>query len=398
VLDLAQWEAGSTCAQSLAFLGAEVLKIERPGLGDPARIASADDPELDSLYFLVLNANKKGVTLDLRQEAAKQVMRRLIEESDIILENFAPGTIERLGFGYDEVREINPRIIFASIQGFSEFSPYKDFRCFDAIAQSMGGAVAFTGEADAPPIKPGMNFADSGSGLHLSIGILAALYQRERTGRGQRIKVSMQESVLNFGRIMMARHQLTGAAVERVGNASPSSSAAPSGLYACNGGGPNDYCFIYTARDELAGNKQWRALLETVGRDDLIDDRRFASPELRFEHRQDVDDIIVPWMLGQDKKTAMVLLNQAGVPAGAVYDTEDLMNDGSLWETGMLTEVNHPARGKIVIPGWPVRMSESPPPDITCPPQLGEHSSEVFRDILRMTPHEVAALRQQNAI
>ena len=194
VLDLAQWEAGSTCGQSLAFMGADVLKIEKPKGGDPARIASADSPDSDSIYFLVLNANKRGVTIDLQKEEGKQLLRKLIRDSDILIENFAPGTIEKLGFGYDQVSAINPRIVYGSIQGFSDASPYRDFRCFDAIAQSVGGAVSCTGEADGPPIKPGPSFADSGSGLHLTIGLLAALYQREMTGKGQRVKVAMQEA------------------------------------------------------------------------------------------------------------------------------------------------------------------------------------------------------------
>jgi len=189
VLDLTQWEAGSTCAQALAYLGADVIKIEKPKGGDPARIASADDPTLDSIYFLVLNSNKRSLTIDLAQEEGKAILRSLVAECDIFLENFAPGTIERLGFGYDALRAINAQIIAGSIQGFSDKSPYKDFRAFDAIAQSMGGAVSFTGEAGGPPMKPGPTFGDTGSGLHLAIGIIAALYQRMLTGKGQQVKV-----------------------------------------------------------------------------------------------------------------------------------------------------------------------------------------------------------------
>jgi formyl-CoA transferase len=398
VLDLTQWEAGSACAQSLAFLGADVMKIERPKGGDPARIASADTPDADSLYFLVLNSNKRSVTIDLQNKNGKEVLTRLIRKCDVFLENFAPGTIEKLGLGYEDVSKINPRIVYGSVRGFSDESPYKNFRCFDAIAQSVGGSVAFTGEPDGPPIKPGPTFADTGSGLHLAIGVLGALYQREFTGKGQQIRVAMQEAIMNFGRITFARHQLTGKAVERVGNGSPSSTAAPSGLYACKGGGPNDYCFIYTARDELTGNRQWNALLKVIGRSDLIDDARYAFPETRFKRKEEVDDIIRPWMAGQAKRKAMELLNSAGVPAGAVFDTGDLMDDPSFRATGMLSEVVHPQRGPVILPGWPVKMSGSPTPAITCPPTLGQHTDIVLADMLGANAAEIAELRSSGAI
>ena len=398
VLDLAQWEAGSTCGQSLGFMGADVLKIERPQGGDPARIASADSADSDSIYFLVLNANKRGVTIDLQKQEGKELLRKLIRESDILLENFAPGTIEKLGFSYKDVSEINPRIIYGSIQGFSDVSPYRDFKCFDAIAQSMGGSVSCTGEAGGPPIKPGPTFADTGSGLHLTIGLLAALYQREVTGKGQRIKVAMQEAIVNFERLMFARHQVSGKPFERVGNGSPSSTSSPSGLYATKGGSPNDYCFVYTARDEFTGNKQWNALLKTIGRTDLANDPRFATPEARFQNSEDVDGVIMPWMLTQEKRTAMELLNHAGVPAGAVYDTGDLMNDPSLRATGMLSEVTHPQRGRVVIPGWPVKMSGSDVMPVKCPPLLGEHTSSVLRETLGLSDSDIDELRISGAI
>ena len=312
VLDLTQWEAGSSCAQALAFLGADVVKIERPKGGDPARIASADSPDLDSLYFLVLNANKRSLTLDLAQQEGKALLKRLIHEADVLLENFAPGTIDRLGFSYAAVSVINPKIVFGSVQGFSDASPYRDFRCFDAIAQSVGGAVSITGEADGPPLKPGPTFADTGSGMQLALGVVAALYQRQSTGAGQHVKVAMQEVVLGTCRMALARQQLTNRSAERVGNGSPSSSSAPSGLYATKGGGPNDYCFIYTARDEITGNRQWQTLLRAMGRDDLASDPRYKDPLDRFRRKEEVDEIIAPWMRMQDKRSAMEILKSSG--------------------------------------------------------------------------------------
>jgi formyl-CoA transferase len=386
------------CAQSLAFLGADVIKIEKPQGGDPARIASADSPDADSLYFLVLNSNKRAVTVDLAREDGKALLRKLVAKCDVLLENFAPGTIKRLGFDYDSVREINPRIVYGSISGFSDESPYRDFRCFDAIAQSVGGAVAFTGEPGGAPMKPGPTFADTGSGLHLAIGVVAALHQRHVTGKGQFVRVAMQEVMVNFGRMPLARTQLTGRAAERVGNGSPSSTAAPSGLYVCKGGGPNDYCFIYTARDEFSGNKQWHALLRTIGRPELIDDPRFATPQARFDRKDEVDEVIVPWMAQQDKRSAMEQLNGAGVPAGAVFDSLDIINDRSLFATGMLTKVQHPTRGEITLAGWPVKMTGSPTPAISSPPLLGQHTAEVLGEILDMDAGEIETLRATGAI
>ena len=398
VLDLTQWEAGSTCAQSLAFLGADVIKIERPTGGDPARIASLDSPDQDSIYFLVLNSNKRGLTLNLASDEGRALLTRLIAESDVFLENFAPGTIERMGFGYDAVRAINPRIVYGSIQGFSDESPYRDFRCFDAIAQSVGGAVSFTGNPGEPPTKPGPTFADSGSGLHLSIGILAALHQRTTTGEGQRIKVAMQEVVLNFMRMPLARQQVTGVPAERVGNASPSSTAAPSGLFQCAGDGPNDYCFIYTARDLLTGNKQWHALLGVIGREDLVNDDRYATPEGRFARQDEVDAIITPWMRAQEKRAAMEILSSAGVPAGAVFDTGDLIAEPSLYASRMLNRVQHPTRGEVVLPGWPVRMTGSTTPAVSAPPLLGEHTDAILSDLLGLDHATRADLRSRGVI
>ena len=394
VLDLTQWEAGSTCASALAFMGADVVKVEKPKGGDPARIASVDSPDKDSLYFLVLNSNKRGLTIDLGKPEGKTLLKRLVAEADVFLENFAPGTIERLGFDYESLRTINPRLVYGSIRGFSDDSPYRDFRVFDAIAQSIGGAVSFTGEAGGPPIKPGPTFADTGSGLFLALGVSAALLQRSKTGVGQQIKVSMQEVMINFMRMPLARQQVSGKPASRVGNASPSSTAAPSGLFACKGGGPNDYCFIYTARDTFSGNNQWHALLRTIGREDVVSDPRYGTPELRFERQVEVDAIIAPWMLQQDKIAAMELLNKAGVPAGAVFDTGDIIRDEALFKAGMLQVVDHPTRGKIILTGWPLRMSGSQTPEVTSPPLLGEHTADVLSEYLGL---DAAAIQECRA-
>jgi formyl-CoA transferase len=381
VLDLSQWESGSMAALALAYMGADVIKVEGPS-GDAGRIAAADTPDADSVFFLVLNANKRSVVLDLKTAEGRSTLERLIIKCDVLIENFGPGTIDRLGFGYEHVHELNPKLVYASIKGFGPHSKYRDSVCFDAIAQAMGGAVAFTGELGGPPIKPGPTFADTGSGLHLAIGICGALYQRQLTGQGQRVDVAMQESLFNFCRMPMARHQVDGKAADRVGNGSPSRSAAPVGLYPCRGGGSNDYFTIFTARDLPTGNKQWRALLTAMDRTDLLDDPRFDTPYNRFHHRDEVDAIVTAWSQQRDKYEASDILNRVGVPAGPVLDTEDLFTEPAMFDSGFLSHVEHPTRGPVILPGWPTTMSASPRPPVTAPPLLGEHTAEVLAELL----------------
>jgi len=255
VVDLTQFEAGTSCTETLAWLGADVIKVEEPKRGDQGRAASSELPDVDSFYFLLLNANKRSVTCNLKDHRGRELLCKLIEMADVFVENYAPGVIERLGFGYEDVRKINPRIVYAQIKGFSEGSPYESFLAFDMIAQAVGGVMSTTGEADGRPLKPGPTIGDTGTGLHTAIGILAALYQREQTGCGQRINVAMQEAVINFGRIAYASQLLWNKPAPRVGNQSVLGTNAPSEAYARKGGGPNDYCYIYTTR---ACNHHWQ--------------------------------------------------------------------------------------------------------------------------------------------
>jgi formyl-CoA transferase len=388
VLDLTQFESGTACTQALAWLGADVIKIERPGRGEQGRGASADTPGQDSYYFLVLNANKRSVTLNLQSEEGKQIFTRLLEESDVMVENFAPGAIERLGFGYEAVREINPRIVYAQIKGFAPDGPYKDFLAFDPIAQAAGGIMSITGFQGAPPLKPGPTVGDTGTGLHSCIGILAALYHREISGTGQRVEVAMQDAMTNFCRIAYARQLMTGKAAERFGNKSPLGFSAPCDIYPCSPGGDDDYCFIYTSR---AANHHWERLLEVVGRNDLQGDPRFATPELRLANQEDVDAAIVPWTSAHTKHEVMETLGAAGVPAGAVFDTMDLATDEHLRKRKIFVEVDHPRRGRFVMPGWPVKMSESEV-DVVAAPVLGISNEEIYSGLLGLDPSELQRL------
>jgi len=390
VVDLTHFESGTSCTETLAWLGADVVKVEEPTRGEMGRYSSTDKKGVDSHYFILLNANKRSVTCDLKSEAGRETLRRLIEKADVFVENMSPGTIERLGFGYEDVSRINPRIIYAQIKGFAPDGPRRDYLSFDMIAQSMGGTVFSTGPRGGPPYKPGPTLADTGSGLHCVIGIQAALYQRHFTGKGQRIEVAMEEVVVNFSRIAFAADLLWGRPPERDGNRSMLGTSAPSDLYACKPGGPNDFVFIYTSR---GGNRHWDRLLKVIGREDLADDPRFASPEARVKNVEAVDALLSAWTRQHTKHEVMEIVQAAGVPAGAVRDTQEIRDDPHMRKRGMFVTVDHPVRGPLTMPGWPVKMSASSVP-VTSAPLLGQHTEEVLTEWLGLEPAEIARLHQ----
>jgi formyl-CoA transferase len=376
VVDLTQFEAGTSLTQTLAWLGAEVIKVEEPTKGEQGRGASTDQKGVDSHYFMLLNANKRSVTANLKTDKGRAILRGLI------------------GFSYDVVREINPRIIYAQVKGFGQDGPYKSFLAFDMIAQATGGAMSITGEPDGRPIKPGLTIGDTGTGLHGAIGVLAALYQRQFTGEGQRIQLAMQECVINYGRISYAAQALWGKAAPRMGNQSIMGTNSPSETYPCKGGGPNDWCYVYTSR---ANPQHWERLLKIMGREDLIGDPRFDSPQERFKNRHVVDEMIAEWTKHHDKLTVMQRLGEQGIPAGAVMDTMELSNDPELNRREIFVTVKHPVRGDFKMPGWPVKMSGSKVP-ITASPLLGADSDEVYGQLLGLSKDELAALREEKIL
>ena len=384
VVDLTQYEAGTSCTESLAWLGADICKVEPQG-GENGRFASTERGDLDSYYFIIMNANKRSMVCDLKSQRGKELLTKLILKADVMIENMTPGGIERLGFGYDVVQKLNPRLIYAQIKGFAPDGPYARYLSFDMIAQAVGGAFAITGVEGGPPLRPGPHVGDTGAGLHCLIGILAALNQRHVTGRGQRVEVSMQDSVINFNRIVFAGQLMMGKPVERTGNQSSLGAASPSELYRCKPGGPNDWIMVYSTR---AGNWHWQRLLTLMAREDLADDPRFATPKLRVKHAQVVDALVGEWCAQRTKVEAMEMLQNAGVPAGAVFDTQELMEDPHLRKRGMFAEVEHPTRGKFAIPGWPVKMSDSRVPVKTAP-LLGQHTEEVLSEWLGMGAAEI---------
>ena len=394
VLDLTHFEAGTSATETLAWLGADVVKVENPVGGDHGRLASTDIPGVDSYYFMMLNANKRSVTCNLKSEQGKDILRKLIVEADVFIENYAPGAIERLGFGYDEVRQINPAIIYAQIKGFAPGSPYEDFLSFDMIAQATGGVMSITGEPDGRPIKPGVTLGDTGTGLHCAIGILGALHQRHETGEGQLVQVAMQDAMVNYCRIAYAAQAHHHKPSERKGNQVVLGTTAPSDAYKCKGGGANDYCYIYATR---ANNSHWDRLLKAIGREDVIGDPRFATAQARCDHMDEVNALIGPWVEERDKRDVMDTLGKARVPAGAVFDTMELSTEPTMREREIFVTVNHPDRGEFTMPGWPVKMSTSYVP-VTAAPLLGADNENVLGQWAGYTSAQLATLKENGVI
>jgi formyl-CoA transferase len=393
VVDLTQFEAGTSITETLAWLGAEVIKVENPKGGEQGRSASSERKDADSYYFMLLNANKKSVTLNLKSEKGKEMLRELIRKGDVFAENFAPGVIEKLGFSYEEVAKINPRIVYATVKGFGKGSPFEKNLAFDMIAQAAGGVMSITGEADGRPIKPGVTLGDTGTGLHACIGVLAALYQRTVTGRGQKVEVAMQDAMVNYCRIAYSRQLMTNKACERNGN-SVVLGNAPCEVFRCKPGGHNDYVFIYTSR---ATNAHWENLCDVIGRADLKADPRLATPVMRGNHAAEITAEIERWTMQFTKHEAMERLGAAGVPCGAVMDTKELSDDPTMVAREIFVDVDHPVRGKVRIPGWPVKMSDSHV-KVTASPVLGADTEEVYADWLGLSKGDVEALKKDGIV
>ncbi len=393
VVDLTQFEAGTSITETLAWLGAEVIKIENPKGGEQGRSASSERKDADSYYFMLLNANKKSVTLNLKDERGKDMLRKMIAKADIFAENFAPGVIEKLGFSYEEVAKINPRIIYATVKGFAKGSPFEKNLAFDMIAQAAGGVMSITGEPDGRPLKPGVTLGDTGTGLHAAIGVLAALFQRTVTGKGQKVEVAMQDAMVNYCRIAYSRQLMTNKACERNGN-SVVLGNAPCEVFRCAPGGHNDYVFIYTSR---ATNAHWERLCEVIGREDLKNDPRLATPVKRGDHAKEITAEIEKWTMQFTKNEAMEKLGSKGVPCGAVMDTKELSDDPTMLAREIFVDVDHPVRGKVRIPGWPVKMTDSHVP-VKASPVLGADTEAIYAEWLALSKGDVDALKKDGVI
>ena len=385
VVDLTNNQAGPSCGQMLAWLGADVVKVEEPGKGDPARHLLKDRADADSLFFVSFNANKRSLPIDLKHPRGKEIFRALLKRADVLLENFGPGVMERLGFGYPALRELNPRLVSASIKGFGSWGPYKDYKSYEPIAQAMGGAMSVTGTADGPPTYLWPSIGDSGTGMHCVIGILAALMQRHATGQGQQVEVSMQDAVLNLIRVSLRDHQRTGKPMERTGN--QLGSGVPGTTYHCAPGGSNDYVFVFVQQ------QMWHPLLRAMGRGDLVGDARYETPEARWERRDEVNALMEAWTSTRTKHEVMQILAAAGVPCGACLDTGEVLTDPHLKARDMIVEVDHPGRGRHITVGNPVKLSASPT-TITPAPLLGQHRDEILRE-LGYTDTDIKELREK---
>ena len=392
VIDLTQFEAGTSCTEALAWMGADVIKVEQPGSGDPGRQSRADQLDIDSYYFIILNANKRSVTLNLKTERGKELFLDLVRNGDVVAENMGPGTLERLGLGYDVLSSVNPRIILARVKGFGTYGPYAQYKSFDFIASATGGALAFTGETDGPPIRPGANVGDTGAGIHAAFGVMAALWQRERTGRGQVMEVSMQDAVINFTRVEMRDYYINGENPGRRGNAVPGT--APGDIFSCKPGGPDDYVFIYC--QPIRGH-MWDALLIIMGREDLIEDPDWSNPVWRGQNKAEVDRLVEEWTMQRTKHEVMRILGEGGVPCGAVLNAKDIHNDSHLLERGMIKTMHHPERGSFDMPGFPVQLDNSPV-EMQAAPLLGQHNAEVFSQVLGLTEDDISELKKESVI
>jgi formyl-CoA transferase len=388
VLDLTQYEAGPSCTQMLAWLGADVIKIEPPA-GEPGRTALSDRRGEDAWFFLLLNSNKKGVTLNLKSPRGRAMLEALVKTADVLVENMGPGAMDRLGLGWEALHRLNPRLIAASVKGFGGGGPYADYKSFEWIAQAMAGAMSMTGAPDGPPTKAIGGLADTGAGLHAAIGILAALVQRQATGVGQQIEVAQQEAVVNLLRIHLRDTYATGKPVPRQGNRSVN--AAPSNIYRCRPFGPNDYVFVHCATVEM-----WKALTAIVGRPELGDDPAYADRRDRVKFIDAIDDMIEAWTEKRTKQEALEILAGAGVPCGAVLDSAEVLSDPHLRARGMIVELKHPARGPYPMPANPVRLSDSPT-EVVRAPLLGEHNAEVY-GTLGLSAADLDALRRDGVI
>src|SRR5246127_2168191 len=406
ILDFTHVQSGPTCTQLLAWLGADVIKVERPGTGDITRGQLQDIPKVDSLYFTMLNHNKRSSTIDGRNPQGRAVPESLVKTCDVMVENFAPGALDRMGFTWERIQQLNPRMIVASVKGFGP-GPYEDCKVYENVAQCAGGSASTTGFDDGPPLVTGAQIGDSGTGLHLALGIVAALYQRKSTGRGQRVLCAMQDGVLNLCRVKLRDQQRLarthvmkeypqypdgkfGAAVPRAGNAS--GGGQPGWIIRCKGWetDPNAYLYFITQAPV------WAAICKAIGKPEWITIPDYAPPTARLPRLKHVFATVEKWTMTKTKFEAMDEFNKHDIPCGPILSMEELAAEPSLRATGTVVEVDHPKRGKYLTVGNPIKMSDSPT-EVKRSPLLGEHTEEVLAE-LGLGAAEIAALRAEKVI
>jgi formyl-CoA transferase len=406
ILDFTHVQSGPTCTQLLAWFGADVIKVERAGSGDVTREQLRDIPDVDSLYFTMLNHNKRSITLDTKSPDGKRILETLVKRCDVLVENFAPGALDRMGFTWERIQELNPQMIVASVKGFGP-GPYEDCKVYENVAQCAGGAASTTGFDDGPPLVTGAQIGDSGTGLHLALGIVAALYQRKTSGRGQKVLAAMQDGVLNLCRVKLrdqqrlARtgvmqeypqfpHGKFGDAVPRAANAS--GGGQPGSIVKCKGweNDPNAYLYF------IAQAPVWKAICKVIGKENWSTDPDYATPNARLPRLKEVFAAIEAWTVTKTKFEAMTLLNEHDIPCGPILSMKELAAEPSLRETGTIVEVDHPKRGKYLTVGNPIKLSDSATV-VTRSPLLGEHTDEVLEE-LGFNREEIAGFRSSKVI
>jgi formyl-CoA transferase len=407
ILDFTHVQSGPTCTQLLGYMGADCIKVERPGVGDITRGQLRDVKGADSLYFTMLNGNKRSITIDSKHPKGKEILERLIKHCDVLVENFAPGALDRMGLTWDYIHKTNPRMIVASVKGFGP-GPYEDCKVYENVAQCAGGAASTTGFRDGPPLVTGAQIGDSGTGLHLAFGIVTALYQRMRTGRGQRVLCAMQDGVLNLARVKLRDQQrlahgpLTeysqhgegvpfGKAVPRAGN--DSGGGQPGWILKCKGWetDPDAYTYFITQAPV------WGAICDLIGKPEWKTDPDYATPPARLPRLRHIFDTIEAWTKTMTKFEVMDLCNKHDIPVGPILSMKEIAEETSLRATGTVVEVDHPGRGKYLTVGNPVKMSDSIT-EVKRAPLLGEHTEEILVEVLGYSAEEYAAIKSSGAI
>jgi formyl-CoA transferase len=407
ILDFTHVQSGPTCTQLLAYMGADVIKVERPGVGDITRGQLRDVPNADSLYFTMLNGSKRSITIDSKNPKGKEILDRLIRHCDVLVENFAPGALDRMGLTWDYIHKTNPRMIVASVKGFGP-GPYEDCKVYENVAQCAGGSASTTGFRDGPPLVTGAQIGDSGTGLHLALGIVAALYQRIRTGRGQKVLTAMQDGVLNLARVKLRDQQRLahgplreysqfsegvpfGKAVPRAGN--DSGGGQPGWILKCKGWESDPDAYIYF----ITQAPVWEAICDVIGEPGWKTDPDYATPNARLPRLKQIFARIEQWTMTKDKFEVMEICNKVDIPVGPILSMKEIAEDQSLRATGTVVEVDHPTRGKYLTVGNPIKLSDSPA-DVRRSPLLGEHTEEILTKVLGYSARELAEIKASGAI
>ena len=407
ILDMTHVQSGPTCTQLLAWFGADVVKVERPGVGDATRGQLRDVPDADSLYFTMLNSNKRSITLNPKKPEGSKIFTKLIQECDVMVENFAPGALDRMGFSWEKIQELNPRMIYASVKGFGP-GKYEDCKVYENVAHCAGGSASTTGMLGEVPLVTGAQIGDSGTGLHLALGIVTALFHREKSGKGQRVSAAMQDGVLNLCRVKLRDQQRLsrgplkeysqfgedipfGDSTPRAGN--DSGGGQPGRILKCKGWekDPNAYTYFITQA------AVWEKVCDVIGKPEWKEDENYSTPAKRLPRLNEIFDTIESWTMTKTKFEVMDICNPLDIPVGPILSLKELAEDQGLRETNTIVEVDHPERGKYLTVGNPIKLSDSPA-KVERSPLLGEHTDEILKEFCQMSDDEIKAVREAGAV